>query len=202
MLNKFGFLLVSVFTLFSSAIYASEDTDVLPVKQHFEDAAVCAAAVQSAGDEFGVSHDLLHTISVVESGRWDNLQQRFVAWPWTVNANGKGHYYETREQALEAIKNFQSQGIVSIDVGCMQINMKYHGDEFASVEEALDPHKNVQYSAKLLRSLYSQNGNNWEKAAKKYHSGNPDAGNIYSKRLEKRFESYKVAGLTQSNELF
>ena len=202
MLNKFGFLLVSAFTLFSNAIYANEDTDVLPVKKHFEDSAICAEAAQNAGIEFGVSYDLLHTISVVESGRWDDLRNNFVAWPWTVNANGKGYYYETREQAIAAIKNFQSQGITSIDVGCMQINMKYHGSEFSSVEEALDPHKNLQYGAKFLRSLYSQNGNSWEKAAKKYHSGNPQEGAVYSKRLEKRFEAYKVAGLSQANELF
>lgn len=202
MLNKFGFFLVAVFALLSNAIYASEDTDVLPIKTQVSDGALCTVAAKNAGMEYGVDYDLLQTISAVESGRWDNLQNRYIAWPWTVNANGRGYYYKTREEALAAIKNFQQKGITSIDVGCMQVNLKYHGDAFASVEEALDPENNVKYSAKFLRSLYSQNGNNWKNAAKKYHSGNPTAGEEYTKRLEQRFESFKIAGLSQNNELF
>ena len=202
MFNKFGFLLVSVFVLFSNAIYANVDSDTLPVKDKLHDAALCMEAAREAGVDFGVNYDLLNTISVVESGRWDNLRNRYVAWPWTVNANGKGYYFESREEALNAIKNFQKQGIKSIDVGCMQINMKYHGEAFSSVEEALDPEKNLQYGAKFLRSLYSQNGNDWMKAAGKYHSGNPQESAAYTARLEKRFESYKVAGLSLGSELF
>ena len=93
MFNKFCFLLISAFVLFSNAIYANEDTDVLPVKQQLHDSSVCSVAAKKAGAEYGVNFDLLQTIAVVESGRWDNLQNRYVAWPWTVNAQGKGYYF-------------------------------------------------------------------------------------------------------------
>lgn len=202
MFNKFGFVLVSGLVLFSNAIYANEDMDILPKKEQLTDSALCSVAAKQAGVEFGVNYDLLQTISAVESGRWDRLQNRYVAWPWTVNAEGKGYYFASKEEAIVAVKNFQKRGITSIDVGCMQINLKYHGEAFNSVDEAIDPLNNVKYSAKFLRSLYSQSGNDWKRAAKRYHSSNPSAGEIYTQRLQKRFETYKIAGLTQSSDLF
>lgn len=202
MFNKFCFLLISVFVLFSNAIYANGDADMLPVKEFVNDGALCSVAAKEAGNEYGVDFDLLQTISAVESGRWDNLQNRYIAWPWTVNVKGKGYYFASREDAVRAVKKFQAQGIESIDVGCMQINLKYHGEAFNSVDEAIDPSNNVKYSAKFLRTLYSKHGQNWKKAAKRYHSGNPEKGEAYTKRLESRFEKYKVAGLTVSSKLF
>lgn len=200
--NKFFIVLISVMVLFSNAIYANEDTDVLPVKQQLHDSSVCSAAAKQAGLEYGVSFDLLQTIAVVESGKWDHLQNRYVAWPWTVNVNGRGRYYSSKEEAIAAIKEAQAQKAKSIDVGCMQINLKYHGKEFGSLEDMLDPLQNVKYSAKYLRALYSANGRDWKKAAKRYHSGNAREGEIYTKRLENRFASYRVAGLTRNMELF
>ena len=106
--NKFFVLLISVLVLFSSSIYANEDTDVLPVKQQLHDSSVCSSAAKSAGAEYGVSFDLLQTIAVVESGKWDHLQNRYVAWPWTVNIQGKGHYFDNREEAIKAVKEAQN----------------------------------------------------------------------------------------------
>ncbi len=202
MFNKFCFVLTSALVLFSNAIYANGDTDVLPAKELITDGALCSVAAKEAGTEYGVNFDLLQTISAVESGRWDNLQNRYVAWPWTVNVQGKGYYYASKEDAIRAVQKFQSQGIESIDVGCMQINLKYHGEAFNSLDDAIDPLKNVKYSAKFLRSLYSRHGQNWKKAAKRYHSANPEKGEAYTKRLEQRFEKYKVAGFALSSNLF
>lgn len=193
---------MGVIVLFSNSIYANGDTEVLPIKEHINDGALCSMAAKDAGVEYGVNYDLLQTISAVESGRWDNLQNRYVAWPWTVNVNGKGYYFSSREEAVKAVKDFQAKGITSIDVGCMQINLKYHGDAFSSVEEALDPHQNVKYSAKFLRSLYNRHGNDWKNAARRYHSSDPEKGEMYAQRLEQRFSKYKIAGYARKQELF
>ena len=196
MFNKLSFLLVGICVMINSAIYASADTKDLPQREFITEGTLCSIAVDKAGVEYGVGSDLLQTIAVVESGRFDKLHKQFVSWPWTVNANGKGYYYSTKEEAVAAVKHFQRQGITSIDVGCMQINLKYHGDAFASVEDALNPENNVRYSARFLRKLYNRNGYDWN------HSGNPQQGEIYSKRLEQKFASYKTAGLTRGETLF
>lgn len=202
MFNKLGLLLLSALVLFSGAIYANGDMEAAALKGRYVDSSLCLAAAETAGKAYGVNYDLLQTISAVESGVWNELHNTYIAWPWTVNVNGKGYYYQTREEAIKAIKEFQSQGFQSIDVGCMQVNLKYHGDAFASVEDALNPEQNVKYSAKFLRSLFSRHGNDWEKAAKRYHSANPVEGGLYAKRLARRFESYKTAGLSRGTELF
>lgn len=64
--------------------------------------------------------------------------------------SGKGRYFATKEEAVRAVKKLQAQGVKSIDVGCMQINLAYHGDAFDSIEDALDPETNVTYGAKFL----------------------------------------------------
>ena len=202
MFNKFSFLLVSLCVMISDAIYASADTETLPQREFLTEGTLCAVAADKAGAEYGVGYDLLQTISLVESGRFDKLHNQYVSWPWTINADGKGYYYSSKEEAVAAVKNLQKQGVTSIDVGCMQINLKYHGKAFDSIEDAFTPEKNVRYSAKFLRNLYNKNGYDWKKAAKRYHSGNYEQGEIYSKRLEKKFEIYKVAGLTRNETLF
>ena len=133
---------------------------------------LCQIAVDKAEKNYQIKSNLLQTIASVESGRWNAQAGRRVAWPWTVHANGKGKYYNSKEEAIAAVKNLQQKGITNIDVGCMQINLKYHGDAFANLEEAFDPEKNVAYSAKFLRQLYKRNKQNWTKTAMQYHSRN------------------------------
>lgn len=192
----------SVCVLVSGAIYANEDTEILSAKERASDSSLCLAAAKEAGADYGVNFDLLQTIAAVESGVWNEFHNAYVAWPWTVNAKGRGYYFKTKEEAIAAAKKFIASGITSIDVGCMQINMKFHGKAFSSLEDAMDPQQNVRYSAKFLRTLYSRNGNDWKQAAKNYHSGNSTEGTLYANRLSRRFEAYKVAGLSSGKELF
>ena len=202
MLNKFAVLLFCVGVFISGTIYANEDTKALSANERISDSSLCLAAAKEASADYGVSFDLLQTVAAVESGVWNEFHNAYVAWPWTVNAKGRGYYFKTKEEAVAAAKKFIASGVKSIDVGCMQINMKFHGEAFSSIEEAMDPVNNVRYSAKFLRKLYSRNGNDWKQAAKSYHSGNSTEGALYAGRLEKRFEAYKIAGLSDSTELF
>ena len=151
---------------------------------------VCGLAAQSAEVSYGIKPELLETIASVESGRWVESAQKRIAWPWTVQANGKGHYYKTKAEAVAAVKAMQEKGINNIDVGCMQINLKYHGKAFTSIEDALDPEKNVAYSAEFLKKLNKKNGGNWQKTAMQYHSKNHGKGMIYKNRLEKHYAEY------------
>ncbi len=112
---------------------------------------------------------LLGAISLVESGRWNEEQQRKSAWPWTVNANGKGKFHATKADAVAAVKALRAANIRYIDVGCMQINLGHHPKAFATVEEALDPARNVAYAARFLREL-RQCKRSWATAVGYYHS--------------------------------
>lgn len=133
---------------------------------------------------------LLTSISTVETGKWNKTAQQKMAWPWTINVRGKGHYYKTKEAAVAAAKALRKRGINNFDVGCMQINMRFHGKEFASLEDAFDPEKNVEYAARFLKRLYDRR-QDWMKAATDYHSRRPAKAQAYKKRLLASLETVK-----------
>ena len=148
-----------------------------------DDAMVCRDAALKYEKEYQIKEHMLQTITNVETGRWNQKQGQTLGWPWTVNAQGKGRFYSSKAEAVKAVKELQAKGIKSIDVGCMQINLKYHADAFASVEDAFDPYKNVEYGAKFLKKLYKNRGNDWMKAAMAYHSGVLKKALRYKKKL-------------------
>lgn len=157
---------------------------------HQQNEDMCRVAVNQAEEEYGIKSGLLQTIASVESGRWSKTRGERTSWPWTVHANGKGYYYQSKAEAISAVKAMQAKGITNIDVGCMQINLKYHGNAFNSLEEAFNPQKNVAYSAQFLKKLYNRNHQDWKKTAMQYHSKNLRKGINYKNRLEKHYAQY------------
>jgi len=131
----------------------------------------CAAYVAQYEKHHGIPTGLLEAISKVESGRKDTTGH-LVAWPWTVNAEGKGYHFPTKEAAIAAVRNFQFKGIKSIDVGCMQINLHYHPYAFKDLNDAFDLSKNVEYAALFLTRLKKEHAS-WDTAVSRYHSANP-----------------------------
>ena len=81
-----------------------------------------------------------------------------------MNAEGQG-FYDTKAQAVAAVRAMQARGMQSIDVGCVQINLMHHPDAFPNLEAAFDPHANARYAAQFLKELYAQTGD-WNKAAR------------------------------------
>jgi Transglycosylase SLT domain len=103
-------------------------------------------------------------------------------WPWTINAEGQGSYYDTKAQAIAAVRALQARGVQSIDVGCMQINLMHHPNAFASLDQAFDPSANATYAAHFLNDLHGQT-NDWLRAAGQYHSSTPELGAAYQTQV-------------------
>lgn len=133
--------------------------------------------------EQGIPVHLLAAISSIETGRYHKGLGMALPWPWTINVEGKGYFFQTKAEAIAETRRHLNNGKQSIDVGCMQVNLKHHPDAFASLEEAFDPEKNVGYAAKFLRANYGQLGNSWVKAAAAYHSRTPSRGNPYLQKV-------------------
>ncbi len=127
---------------------------------------------------------LLAAISTTESGRWHKGLGMAVPWPWTINVNGKGYYFSSKAEAIAQTKRLQAQGYDSIDVGCMQVNLRHHRRAFSSLEEAFDPKANVAYAAKFLRDNYASLGD-WIKATAAYHSRTEARGKAYLVQIER-----------------
>ena len=146
------------------------------------DATLCQQATATAERLTGVPDQLLDAISRVESGRYDDTQHGVRAWPWTINEEGRGHFYVSKSDAVQAARGFQARGIRSIDVGCTQINLMYHPNAFASIEDAFDPAQNANYAARFLTELFHQVGS-WPHAAAAYHSQTPELGTDYQRKV-------------------
>lgn len=126
----------------------------------------------------GIPKHLLLAISSTESGRWNDKVGMVLPWPWTINADGKGYYFETKHDAVTAAHRLIEKGANNLDVGCMQISLKHHPKAFASLSEAFDPKKNVEYAAGFLRTIY-EDTKSWTEAVGDYHSKTPSLGNEY-----------------------
>ena len=142
----------------------------------------CFDAAIKAEQKYQIKKYLLVSISKVETGRWNERLQQKTAWPWTVNAGGKGRYYKSKEEAVNAVRELQKLGYESIDVGCMQVNLRFHGDKFASLEDAFDPEKNVDVAAQFLKGRYNHR-RDWLLAATDYHSKLPSRAKTYKQKL-------------------
>jgi hypothetical protein len=146
------------------------------------DFTLCHQATATAEHGSGVPDQLLDAISRVESGRYDKTAGAVRAWPWTINAEGEGHFYTSRHEAVEAARQLQARGIRSMDVGCTQINLMYHPNAFGSLEDAFDPDRNATYAARFLTELFHQAGS-WPHAAAAYHSQTPELGTDYQHKV-------------------
>lgn len=153
----------------------------VPVASQVSPFAQCDAAIQAAAKVPGkVPEKLLPSIARVESGRLDSSTGRIRPWPWTINVEGTGYFYDTKEEVIAAVKALQAKGKRSIDVGCMQVNLMHHPKAFAGLEEAFDPPTNARYAVRFLLSLYAMT-KDWPLATAYYHSSTPDLGEEYQR---------------------
>jgi hypothetical protein len=156
---------------------------------------LCRSAVAMAERSNGIPPHLLAAIAHVESGRRDPQTGTVHPWPWTANAEGQGFYYETKTEAVAAVRAMQARGIQSIDVGCGQINLMHHPNAFPNLDAAFDPVANAGYAARFLKELFAQSGD-WNKATAMYHSATPDIGAEYQHRVMAVLpEEQQLAGL-------
>jgi hypothetical protein len=142
----------------------------------------CDVAGADAERDWKLPPGLLAAIGRIESGRYDPAAGRVSAWPFTINAAGEGHYFDSSAAAIEAVQDLVMRGVQSIDVGCFQINLMYHPDAFATLDQAFDVRANAQYAARFLSDLHDRTGS-WEAAIAWYHSATPSEGEPYRSRV-------------------
>lgn len=139
------------------------------------------AAFRDIAKEEGVPQPLLIAIGLVESGR--SHQEFFRPWPWTLNVNGQPYYFQSQYAAWNALESFVDQGFTNIDVGMMQLNWRYHRQEFQNNWDMLSPKKNLKVAASLLRKHW-EGSRLWIDAAGRYHApNNLDNRQRYQKKV-------------------
>lgn len=134
-----------------------------------ETANVCEREMARAAKLHNIPLGILYAVGLTETGRGDGLR------PYALNIDGDAVYDLTRRQAVARVQESRARGIKLIDVGCMQINHYWHADKFRSLDDMLDPARNVAYAASFLKDLHAREGS-WVMAVARYHAGpNNDA---------------------------
>jgi hypothetical protein len=155
----------------------------------------CRTAIAAAERGHGVPAQLLASIGRIESGKRDPITGVRGAWPWTINAEGQGYYFESKAEAIQAVEALRARGVRSVDVGCMQVNLMYHPTAFPNLDMAFEPAVNADYAARFLVELHAQSGD-WTTATAHYHSANPDEGGPYADKVTSIWpEEQRKAGL-------
>ena len=151
-----------------------------------DDQVLCETAAEKAERRHALPDKLLQAISIVETGRAGPDAQ--TAWPWTVNIAGRGHYFKSLKEARSFAQSKAKLGASSMDIGCFQINTKWHGKSFSTINTMFDPETGADYAASFLKDLQIEFGD-WDKAVKNYHSRTTTKGERYGKKVSAVMEN-------------
>ncbi len=143
---------------------------------------LCVAAAINAATQASIPTEVLRSLSLTETGR--SRDGEFAPWPWTVNMEGKGYWFDTRTEAVAFVTEAYEAGARSFDIGCFQINHRWHGQAFTSFDQMFDPARNAEYAAEFLTSLLEEGGS-WSEAAGAYHSKTDALAEKYRERFDR-----------------
>ncbi|MFC4315561.1 transglycosylase SLT domain-containing protein [Rhizobium alvei] len=125
---------------------------------------ICEREISAAAIKYRIPEGILYSVGLTETGRKGSLQ------PWALNVEGKALFTGSATEAVSEFEQARLRGAKLIDLGCMQINHHFHGENFRSVEEMLEPRRNVEYAAKFLAQLHAKHVT-WTMAVARYHAG-------------------------------
>jgi len=149
---------------------------------------ICLAEARRAEAQHGIPSGLLQSITRVEAGR-KTVTGEFLPWAWTLNDRGEGLFFDSREAALKHLQAAVENGDHSVDVGCMQVNTKWHMEGFLELSDMLDPVQNADYAAGFLLDLHEAH-QSWDDAVKHYHSAEPEKNVRYHSRVLAELEIF------------
>jgi soluble lytic murein transglycosylase-like protein len=150
---------------------------------------------QRVAIEYDLPPVLLYAVALTESGQSALSEGRFRPWPWALNINGEGHYFTSRQEALQALQVALANANSSVDIGLMQINWRYHHAALGSPWQALDPYHNLRVAAAILRDCLNEHIN-WMQTAGCYHAPNDSRrARAYASRVQQHWR--QIADIEQ-----
>ena len=160
---------------------------------------ICDVAAQKASQEFDVPIEYLAAITRVETGR--SIKGTVQPWPWAVNLAGQGFWFTNRTEALEFLANKKETGRLNFDVGCFQINYRWHGENFRTLAEMIDPLENARYAAAYLKSLLAFSPT-WLAASGAYHSRTEKYARVYRQKIQHHLDQTPRARIRRQRAFY
>jgi hypothetical protein len=133
--------------------------------------------------EHGVDPVLLYSVALAESARPINRAE-IAPWPWTINSLDGPRYFNTRQEAEKYLRSLLEKGVENIDIGLMQINLKFNRARISDPVALLNPETNLRLGARLLREALESSADA-VLAVGRYHSGKIEKAYGYGYRIWK-----------------
>lgn len=128
----------------------------------------------------GLDPVLLYSVALAESARVVD-GAKVAPWPWTIRSSRYGpRYFSSREMAETHLRELLEAGVKNIDVGLMQINLRYH--KIADPYRLLDPEHNIDLGARILRQALDSTEDRIM-AVGRYHSSDTLRAYVYGYRV-------------------
>ena len=160
------FTCMSFLVLLCAHCANADETELMPLKNELK------RLIAEQEELNKIPSGLLLAIATVESG----------SEPYALNIQGKSVIGRNKTEVANLIHEALAKGITNIDVGVMQLNIRWHQENFGSIEEMLEPKKNIEYAASFLLTLYKKYGD-WHKAVRFYHSSTAEYYRKYSRKI-------------------
>lgn len=124
----------------------------------------CEQEMARAARVENVPLSVLYSVALTETGQRDGLQ------PYAMNIDGKAVVARNLPEAVVLFRQASARGAKFIDIGCMQIDHRFHAAHFDSLEAMFDARRNVAYAAHFLKELRSREVS-WTLAVARYNAG-------------------------------
>lgn len=122
------------------------------------------------GLDRGIDPYLLYAVALTESARAFN--DIVAPWPWALNRNGETIYPDGHKDAAAHIRSLLASGHQSIDIGLMQVDLRWHGHRVQRAEDLLDPVTNLHVGADILAESIASAPGDLILGVGRYHSWN------------------------------
>lgn len=124
---------------------------------------------EEVGNEYGIDPVLLYAVSLTESGFSLKGKKLIKPWPWTLAYPGGAFFAATKKDAELELKRLQSLGISSIDVGLMQVNLRWNG-HLTKDKDVFDPKTNLRIGSEILRKALASSPGDLADGIGRYHT--------------------------------
>jgi len=143
------------------------------------------AGYEAAAGRLDFPPVLFYAMALTESGQ-SRMTPGYRAWPWTLSINREARYFPDRAAASAALRDALASGPEQLGVGLFQIEHRYHGHRFDSIDAMLDPYRNAQVAAEIFSEGLQETGGDLWAAVGRFHSSTPELAEAYRSRVAER----------------
>ena len=125
---------------------------------------------------------LLYAVALCESGYGGARGVR--PWAWALRSSRGSVYGKDRAEAEQVLSEWLRDGLLNVDIGLAQVNLRWHGHRVRQPADLLNPTTNLSVSANILQDAIASAPDDLALGIARYHSWvDHEKGEHYARRV-------------------